>query len=248
MEQGFQSVVAPGDVLFVRGRGQLMDIGATGGFMGHVLVALTCPEPFECTAGEARDLQLKWPASGLQNIWRVQTVESTRGHIGLHRSEMLVSVEAGTGNFLLVGELSEGILYVIENEPVELWQSPTELRRNLHAETMSAVVRDMKRVEKSWSYTTAARAVLKSAVVRGRGGDSEALMRELQSCWEEAPICTSVVVIFWQRYLCRRAEATGQQELDLILRWMPLKADRGLPGELIGSMRRCGWVPLDCLP
>lgn len=226
-----------------------MDIGATGGFMGHVLLVLTYPERFGCMSGEAQDLQASWPTIDLQNVWRVQTVESTRGHIGLHRSEMLVSVEPGTGRFSLIGELSEeGVLYILDNEPVELWQSPAELRRHLDTEKMASVVRDMKRVEKSWSYATAARAVLKSATVRSRGVDSEVLMRELQSCWEEAPICTSVVVIFWQRYLCSRAETTGQHELDLILRWMPLKADRGLPGELIGCMRRCGWTPLDRLP
>jgi len=247
--EGFQSAVVPGDVLFVKGRGQLMDIGATGGFMGHVLLALTYPQRFGNTAAEAQDLRMNWPAIDLKSVWRVQTVESTRGHIGLHRSEMLLSVDPATGHFSLIGELSEdGVLYIVESESVQLWQSPPELRPHLDMETMKSVVRDMKQDEKSWSYATAARAVLKSAGVRSKGCDTDVLMRELRSCWEEAPICTSVVVIFWQRYLCARAEATGQQELDLILRWMPLKADRGLPGDLIDCMRRCGWTLLDHLP
>jgi len=99
---------------------------------------------------------------------------------------------------------------------------------------------------------TAARALLKTAAVSRskslRNGMSRAqLLRELQDCWDEAPICTSVVVVFWQQYLCMHARATGQQELDLILKWMPLKADRGLPGDLVNAMRRSGWVAMECM-
>ena len=30
--------------------------------------------------------------------------------------------------------------------------------------------------------------------------------------------------------------------LDFILKWMPLKADRGLPGDLVTAMQSAGWV------
>lgn len=63
------------------------------------------------------------------------------------------------------------------------------------------------------------------------------------------PICTSVVIMFWQRWLCKLASVlAAQQETaeetssDLILQWFPLKADRSLPGPLLDTMLRCGWT------
>merc|ERR1711967_129789 len=103
---------------------------------------------------------------------------------------------------------------------------------------------DMVSCEASWSLTTAARAVFKSAKLSRRRD----LLGKVQGYWDSAPICTSVVISFWQRYLCRFAKATGQRETDLILKWMPLKADRVLPGELIETMRKCGWSNIKRMP
>jgi hypothetical protein len=37
------------------------------------------------------------------------------------------------------------------------------------------------------------------------------------------------------------------EALALILRWMPLKADRGLPGELLQTLCQCGWTKIQKL-
>jgi len=84
------------------------------------------------------------------------------------------------------------------------------------------------------------RAVLRSATLDEAPG-SNTLLDEIQRCWASPPICTSVVIVFWQRYLCKVAAATGQTEVELILKLMPLKADRTLPGELMAGIRQCGW-------
>merc|ERR1719253_1415722 len=36
--------------------------------------------------------------------------------------------------------------------------------------------------------------------------------------------------------------------VDLVVKYMPMKADRGLPGELFRVMADCGWVPLPRIP
>jgi len=36
--------------------------------------------------------------------------------------------------------------------------------------------------------------------------------------------------------------------VDLIMRFMPLKSDRALPGDLLRSMRECGWVSMPHVP
>merc|ERR1712010_306366 len=95
--------------------------------------------------------------------------------------------------------------------------------------------------EASWSYKTAARAVFKSAKLSRRKSREE-LMDKVQGYWETAPICTSIVTAFWQRFLVKLAQATGQCEANMILKWMPLKADRVLPGDLVETMKKCGWT------
>jgi len=214
--------------------------------MGHVLVVLAAPQPLRTS--DIADIQSAMPSINTSRIWRVPTVESTRGHAGLHCCEMLLYVQPKSGRFSFVGELSTdgSSLALVENEAVELWQSPTEVRSQLRVDIMGQVLAEMKATEQSWSYATAARAVLKSAALRG-SKNRATLLRDMQECWDEAPICTSIVVVFWQRYLCHFARTVGQRELDLVLKLMPLFADRGLPGDLTSSMRKCGWNCLDRL-
>lgn len=245
-----EPVIATGDVLLVKGNGRMAQIGTNGGFMGHVMVALGAARVLDPASAEAAELCASCPELRGTHIWCVETLESCRQRSGLHRSEMLLRVEPGTGLILLVGELYDNgrkqELGLIGEEAVELWQSPSGLRSNIRSHLVSEVLSEMKASEQDWSFATAARAVLQSAPVRARGRRSH-LLEELQTCWDTAPICTSIVIVFWQRYLCLLASEAGHRQLDLILRCMPLKADRGLPGELIGAMRGCGWVAVEHL-
>lgn len=248
-EQLIRLPMLPGDILFVKGNGHLAEIGTTGGFMGHVLLVLAPPVPILMNSREACELQDIWPAENVQCIWRIPTVESTRSNIGLHQSQMLAHLESDTGRLILIGEIAgldpSGALSSIESEVAEVWQSPKELRLRLCANKMSEVLREMLACQSSWSLTTAARAVFKSAGLAWSNDEME-FMAEVEESWETAPICTSVVISFWQRYLCKCARETGQSEMNAILKWMPLKADRGLPGELMATLQRCGWRSVNC--
>jgi hypothetical protein len=114
----------------------------------------------------------------------------------------------------------------------------------------------MKKLEASWSMATAMRAVFMSAKMDVCTDDTQ-LMKDIQSSWGAEPICTSVVIVFWQRYLTKLAQSTsvvdGQcataqadsKAVELIRQVMPVKSDRGLPGDLQSAMTSCGWSQLE---
>lgn len=141
-----------------------------------------------------------------------------------------------------------------EPEIVEIWQSPYELRSSLRPDLMHECIQQMYGFNQQWSELTAIKAVFKSArVYREDGAET---LRKIQNSWTQKPICTSVAVIFWQRYLCKLAEhCSGQYNSrqahaawDLILRWMPLMADCVLPGDLTSVLREVGWVCITSIP
>lgn len=247
-EQDLQLIVSIGDVLYVKGDGQITELGTTGGWLGHVLVVRGEPKLVSRQWFEEWGVNVAWPSKSVTHLWMVPTIESTRCADGLHRCEMLVHIQSD-GRLVLLGEL--GItddntldFSQIDAEAVEVWQSPAELRSELRVDCIQDVLTDMVSSEASWSLTTAARAIFKSAKLSRRRD----LLGKVQGYWDSAPICTSVVISFWQRYLCSFARATGQRETDLILKWMPLKADRVLPGELMDTMRKCGWRNVKRVP
>lgn len=235
-------LAGPGDMLVVKGSGRLTQLGANGGFMGHVLLVTSWPRKVARESPEAVDLQAVWPA-GAQCVWKVPTVESTRGRRGLHHSEMLLHVDPFTREQFLIGELIQATreLCMIENEKVEVWQSPSELRMRPRLDLMSETLGEMMAQQASWSITTAVRAAFRSSSIDTSSFDGETLMEEIRESWDVAPICTSVVIIFWQRYLEKLAQAEGQADESLVLSWMPLKADRTLPGELTQFLQISGW-------
>merc|ERR1711862_166043 len=71
------------------------------------------------------------------------------------------------------------------------------------------------------------------------------LLDELHKRWENRPICTSVVIMVWQKYF-EMIAGKGPQATDAaiqnILRFMPLLSDKTLPSALIKELSTCGWV------
>eukprot|EP00747_Dinoflagellata_sp_TGD_P069295 gnl/TRDRNA2_/TRDRNA2_156074_c0_seq1.p1 gnl/TRDRNA2_/TRDRNA2_156074_c0~~gnl/TRDRNA2_/TRDRNA2_156074_c0_seq1.p1 ORF type:complete len:127 (-),score=26.42 gnl/TRDRNA2_/TRDRNA2_156074_c0_seq1:119-499(-) len=93
----------------------------------------------------------------------------------------------------------------------------------------------------SWSLTTGLRALMTANAFENTQANSPRLLKEIKDSWNSDPICTSVVIIFWQKYLYRLAESSASHATEYIMCWMAAKADRALPGELLGSMRKSGW-------
>jgi hypothetical protein len=178
-------------------------------------------------------------------------MESTRAQVGLHLTDMLVGVDETTGKLYLIGEINQhGELCSTEEDGMfEVWQSPAELRTGLRTDFMRDVVEEMIMHSSSWSIATAARAIFRDAAF-DPDADKDQMMAEVEACWSVDPICTSIVIIFWQRYICKlvshlNAGAYASNPLhpcDLVMKFMPLKADRGLPGDLAEVMREHGWT------
>lgn len=249
-----RNFVGPGDVLFLKSEDTaLMRIGTSGGFLGHVLQVIGAPSLLH-RAGDvdARYLESVWP-SGVDKIWSVKTLESTRDAEGLYEVNSLLYVDPESQGIVLLGQDDcSGDVRVTTGEEVVVWHPPAELRSELKTSIMSEVVEDMKVFDKGWSLLTAVRSVFFSAAIASIGDESE-LMADIRSSWTAEPICTSIVVVFWQRYLTKVARATTEcdfdsgdtqvdaQAVDSIRRFMPLKADRVLPGDLHNALSRCGW-------
>eukprot|EP00440_Ansanella_granifera_P000644 gb/GFBE01000698.1/.p1 GENE.gb/GFBE01000698.1/~~gb/GFBE01000698.1/.p1 ORF type:complete len:467 (+),score=91.14 gb/GFBE01000698.1/:1-1401(+) len=247
--------LGPGDVLCVQGTGQIAQIGAVGGFLGHVLVLLEPPTEIPFQSPEGEDLRQVLPLTCQWPLWAFPTLECTSSVPGLHVSHQLVYVEESSGRFVLVGELRDGFDFTeYEDAVAEFWKAPAVLRSNFRSDILNKVVAEMMACPASWSFVTAMRAVLRSAQVQEQQSHSEQLetLSQLRVCWATEPICTSVVISFWQRYLCDLARlGRGDPEAKaahLVLKWMPLKADRALPGELLCTMLKCGFTLLNESP
>lgn len=235
----------PGDVLCIRGRGELHAVGRSGGFLGHVLVVTEHPTRVFQHTVDGLELESVWPSPDAV-VWKVPTLESTRGRAGLHRAEMILHSDPRSGRLLLIAEMvpisqSSVELSTIHDEFAELWHCPAELRASMQPHLFEQAVADMYEADAAWSYATAARAALRSAVLPDMA--STALVDLVQSSWISPPICTSVIVAVWQRYLCKLALSSGGDDMaaSLLRRWMPLLADRVLPGELLQILQAHGW-------
>lgn len=218
--------------------------------MGHVMVVLSAPQVVKRGTETADVLSLAWP-KGAEEIWIVRTMESTRNSQGLHHADMLLHLES-SGRLALLAELSAdgSDISMIDGEAVQIWQCPGELRQAFRLDLMASVLQEMNCHQADWSLATAARAMLLSGS-HFRSTDRRRMLQEVQECWFEQPICTSIVIIFWQRFLCHLANVgdagsarSKRDAVDLIRQWMPLKADRVLPGQLLRTMRESGWRPL----
>jgi len=261
LDSDLRHFVGQGDILFVKnGDTALTRIGTSGGFLGHVLQVIGAPRLLH-TAGDedALYLQSVWPP-GVDKIWSVKTLESTRDAEGLLEANSLLYVDPESQGITLFGQDDlAGVVGVTTGERVEVWQPPAELRSEFKISIMSEVVEDMKSFDKGWSLVTAVRAVFLSAVMASFG-DKSKLMADIRDSWAAEPICTSIVVVFWQRYLAQVARATNARDtdagdaqvdakaVDLIRTFMPLKADRVLPGELHTTLTRCGWCCTETVP
>mmetsp|Transcript_3715 Transcript_3715/g.9688 ORF Transcript_3715/g.9688 Transcript_3715/m.9688 type:complete len:517 (+) Transcript_3715:37-1587(+) len=263
-------MIAPGDIILVRGSGRLAEIGNVGGLMGHVMIVLAPPRAVQRQSVDAHKLQEAWPVSaGINELFSVRTVESTRRESGLYECETLLYVDRQSRRLIVAGEVSlSGEVASSDAENAELWQSPEELRSGLRIDVMNQVLVDMRASQSNWSVATGFKAVFKSASARVSEGNAQTL-QELQTCWDKPPICTSIVIAFWQRYLVKLAEVMAParepceqvgsdtpsrldqpalRAVELILQCMPLKADRALPGDLMKCLKDCGWVCLLQVP
>lgn len=216
-------------------------IGVAGGFMGHVLLVVAEPKPL--TKMSDVWYAFRKMARGERSLFSVDVVECSRGSEGLCEIKVVLSLDP-SGQVLICGEYAGSEIFINVNaaaDEIHIWQCPARFRKdNFHRDLMSKVLDDMRTHQQNWSWSTAVRAVFFSSEISSRI-DKCATMKEIQGSWHAEPICTSIVVIFWQRYLQCLAGPECIDPLELILQVMPLRADRVLPGELFNAMLSRGW-------
>lgn len=241
--------VSAGDVLcMLEGSDTLARLGSSGGYMGHVMLVTSTPRLVEAGTEDAEMLHGVWPSPDVKEVWIVRTAECKRSaEHGIHISDHILYFSEGGQMMAAAEELEHQFLKFKEPVKVEVWQSPVEVREDLRLEMMCEILADMREQALPWSWTTALRAFSFSAEVP-RGYDRKRMLAEIRRAWDANPICSSLVVVFWQRYLHQAAKLRSADPLDWILRWMPLVADRTLPGEMLNAMHGCGWSRVTHVP
>jgi hypothetical protein len=236
------ALICAGDVLNFRGRfNALSRLGSSGGFMGHVVLAVSEMRPLLPEA-EVAQLFEEFAADGRNTLYAVNIVECSRDTTGLSESTLILYVNIEGGVFV-GGEINGPQLTSFdEPEEVHIWHGPLEFReKSFREDFMHEVLTDMRKSQHSWSWSTALRAFWLSSDL-SHSTEAPVTLKEIRECWQVEPICSSIVVIFWQKYLLKLALCQHANPLDLILKYMPLKADRVLPGELLYSMLSHGWT------
>lgn len=237
--------------------GNVLEIGTMGGYFGHVMLVTGTARKILRGSPQAFDYSGIWPADA-DVLWAVPFIECVRGEDGLHKAVLLLRVNCNDGTIIPVAEESPATedLYLCEGDRIEVFQSPYHLRELINtcahrAELLSEVLAEMIKEmnDTKWSETTAVKAFLLSSTLDRSCRGAEALQQVYDS-WSKSPICTTVVVSFWQRYLCKLAphvhfghsQDDDERATDLIHRWMPLYADRSLPTDLLDVMDTTLWI------
>lgn len=230
---------------FVGREHALSRLGAQGGFMGHVVLAVSVARPVSPLSDVGKAFKL---FSKGNPLYMLDVAEVTRGRAGLSENT-LVFYTTLEGRAYSCGEIDGAEICVFEDpEEMNIWLSQSKLGdSDCRRELMQEVLKDMRQSQQSWSWSTAVRAFLLSGELSHRAG-APATLKQVQDGWEAEPICTSVVVTFWQKYLYRLAEIQRADPLDMILNHMPLQADCVLPGELLCLLQSKGWILLDPEP
>jgi hypothetical protein len=250
VRQGLDQMVSFGDVLYIRGTLGFGGIGETGGYWGHLHLVTGKPACIQKHSLQALPFLQMWPSKAVDCIWAVPVIESRRNVAGLTESELLLYVHPSTGRIFVLGEIAiDGALseFIQDDTPeqVEIWRCPADLRKSANKSLKAQALADLKACGASWSWATAVRAFMLKGEITSRA-QKESTIEDFQQCWTAEPICTTVVIAFWQRYLCHLAEHKARHgaadgALAMILRYMPLKADRALPSELLRALRSHQW-------
>jgi len=257
-------MMGPGDILVARDNNAVLQIGAMGGYFGHVMLVTAPACCIQRGSTRAKELQNVWPQGQcVTQMWAVPVVESTRSAEtdGLREATLLLYVQRPSGNVVVAAELSgDDELAQCDGDRVEIWQSPAPLRELINscpwqarsvlmAETFAEMMKDMS--QSNWSELTAVRAALMPAALDTNCEGMQALTQVSES-WGAKPICTSVAIIFWQRVLCKLAAVLNggfnkvqpERTMALIHRFMPVRADRSLPSELLEALMSSGWTQI----
>mmetsp|Transcript_87096 Transcript_87096/g.164194 ORF Transcript_87096/g.164194 Transcript_87096/m.164194 type:complete len:267 (-) Transcript_87096:475-1275(-) len=241
------TIIKPGDILICKPEAaSAFQIPSVAGRFGHAVLTIAVPRCIQRASQEGAFLSEVWPDSE-DELWAVSIMESTRHDQGLHEGKLLIHVDRATGKLKVVAEVvkdSNGVLLrdMVGSLSTQVFQSPAAIREQLNPHLLAQVLADMRcEQQANWSWGTAVKAALRPANVNASD------LTQVQKSWSKRPICTSVPITFWQRFLSKLADYSTSQgqpvgAMDLIRQWMPVKANRSLPTELANALQSAGWT------
>jgi hypothetical protein len=241
-------ILAPGD-LFV--------IPPSAESSGRCLLSLTLPCCIRKNSEKALSMNLAWPtctASGsgtIEEVWRIHVLESSRGQQGFRETDALFYLDRSTGLLTLLGEADDlRDKRTAAHEAVHVWQSPLEFREKMRVDLMMEALADMQNEEVDLSAVTMTCFLLRPTQLPA-GVDRSMGLAEIKACWGRAgPTCAFAIISFWHRYLCKLAASLPMSvdPLELIMRWLPLRADRATLGDFLSTLQSVGWTSLAQIP
>merc|ERR1712232_1441388 len=107
------------------------------------------------------------------------------------------------GGLFILGELSQNGEKVVkfDEAAVGVWHAPSPLRAAFNYHLMKEVLDEMSSKRANWSYFTTAFSWLdpRSSALLEEGNEMS-FLKQLEESWSGAPICTSAIIVFWQKY------------------------------------------------
>mmetsp|Transcript_43308 Transcript_43308/g.137731 ORF Transcript_43308/g.137731 Transcript_43308/m.137731 type:complete len:385 (-) Transcript_43308:114-1268(-) len=195
-------------------------------------------------------------------VYACQTIESTQASVGdetwWYPTETLLQRDPYTGAASLVGDLppnSTCIEVAMEPVPVKVLLHPLRQRGGdpeFDEEAFEEVIQASAEQSQKYAKRTAVHSFLLSNVKLGAidardyptPESREALLEKIHQSWEQRPICASVAVKCWQRYL--EAVSDGPEEtVERILDLMPHWCHRSTPSLMVSTLTNHGWVLLN---
>ena len=186
----------------------------------------------------------------------VRVLESTQGRRGVHWYTAALAVLPSSPGLWMFGELRDKGKWVTISPPrrFEILQAPARARCQMASpkalETFKTACIDTKNATRA---TPTSNWSLRTAVVSFFLSPFQARLRKtprpdaLRGHWAVPPICTSVCIEAWQRFLLASA-ATDAQGCDSIIDVVPCRADRTLPRTFLQLLKQRGWRRVTDLP
>jgi hypothetical protein len=196
------------------------------------------------------------------DIFSCSTIESTAQAQGedvvWYPSQYYIARDRKNGEAMFVADMPHGSneFEIADPIPVKLLLHPFRpghLGPPLDLSMFRQSVEECAVGSKAWSLKTAAKGMTRRRKATYVMNDSKypdpesrvELLDEIHKRWQGKPICTSVIIMVWQRYL-EMAAGGGPDAPDLaaqyILRFMPLWSDSTLPSGLLKELSMCNWV------
>merc|ERR1712232_753404 len=123
----------------------LTRVGSSGSTLGHVMLATSRTRRVYAGTEESAKLSAVWPSPSIDAVWLVGTAECKRAaRDGIHVSCHILYLDE-SGEIMTAAEELEGqFLKFTTPMKVEVWQSPQEMRNNLHIDIMREVLADIR--------------------------------------------------------------------------------------------------------